>query len=67
VDTCYQKHGSPPDYKFKQGATKSAHTAASVNAQEDATPFEANPPNSNIQISEEQYNNLMALIQQLSC
>ena len=36
-------------------------------AQEDATPFKANPPNSNIKISQEQYKNLMVLIQQSSC
>ena len=32
VDTCYQKQGFPPGYKFKKGATKSADMAASVNA-----------------------------------
>jgi len=56
MNTYYHKHGFPPGYKFKQGPTKSAHTAASINAQEDVTPSEANPPNSNIQISQEQYN-----------
>ena len=62
MDTCYNKHGFPLGYKFKQGATKYANTAASVNAKKDVTPFEANLPNSNILISQEQYNNLMALI-----
>jgi len=33
----------------------------------DATSFEANLRNSNIQISQELYNSLMALIQQSSC
>jgi len=67
VDTRYHKHGFPLGYKFKQGATKSAHTVASINAKKDVTPFEANFPNFNIQISQEQYNSLMVLIQQSSC
>jgi len=66
VDTCYQKHGFPPGYKVKQGLTKYAYTAVSVHAQEDATPSETSRPNSNIRISQEQYNSLMALIQQSS-
>jgi len=56
VDTCYHKHGFPLGYKFKQGVRKFAHIAAFVNAKKDATPFKANLPNSNIQISQEQYN-----------
>jgi len=66
VDTCYHKHSFSPGYKFKQGATKYANMVAFVNAQEDNTPFEVNPTNYNIQISQEQYNNLLALIQQSS-
>ena len=54
VDTCYHKYGFPWGYKFKPGATTSAHTTASVNAQKDVIPSEANFPNFNIQNFQEQ-------------
>jgi len=65
VDTCYQKHSFPLGYRLKQGAIKSGNTVISLMANERYC-SEANPSNSNIKIFQEQYNNIMTFIQQLS-